>query len=69
MAGLCKVASIIHEACTALKNQYSRALIRRWLPHGHEGKGLSLEQPVLNEGNIVDFVLDLNMAMSKTALY
>ena len=77
MAGLYKIASIIHEACTALENQYShinlgyisRALVRRWLLHGDEGKGPSVEQPVLNEGNTVDFVLDLNIAMSKTALY
>ena len=90
MVGLCQIASIIHEACTALENQYShinlgyisRALVRRWLLHGDEGKGPSVEQPLLDttrmandesmdctmdEGDTVDFVLDLNMATRKTA--
>ena len=45
LVGLYEIASIIHEACTALENQYShinlvyisRPLVCRWLPHGDEG--------------------------------
>ena len=89
MAGLCRIASVIHKACTALEDHYShinlgrisRALVRRWLLHGDEGKGPSVEQQTLGPGrkgvdesmdcsmdedDTMDFVLDLNMTTSNT---
>ncbi len=89
MTGLCLIASVIHKACNSLENHYShiklgricRTLVRRWLLHGDDGKGPSLEhnssEPGIKEldesmdcsvdvDDTMDFVLDLNMATSKT---